>query len=255
MEEGIWVEVSAEYQAPDGMSFRKGQAAVIALARKNAIEKATGFTITSFSLLRTNEKDFKWSEDYQRLIVSESNGKIIDEVPPKVDIDSKRKGGIFFKIERYRAKVIPDLSKEDPNFSVSAKTDKGTYRVGDEVKLIMEASMDAHLTVFSIAPDGSAALYLPNRFQKDAFVFGNDVSYFPDQYTQKIFTMRAKKTEGFRLPTNELFLVVATKSNYIFDDRRKSFVYYTDMLAINRWLMKIPRNERAEAFATFRVRE
>ncbi|MDV7400985.1 hypothetical protein RZS08_56735, partial [Arthrospira platensis SPKY1] len=64
---GVWVRVSAEYTAPSGMGFRQGQSAVLAMARKNAIEKASGFTITSFSLLNTKERNFKWSEDYQQL--------------------------------------------------------------------------------------------------------------------------------------------------------------------------------------------
>jgi hypothetical protein len=252
---GVWVTVSAKYTAPKNMGFREGQSAVLALARKNAIEKASGFTITSFSLLNTRTKGFKWAEDYQRLIVSESNGKIIQDEPPKIDIEPQSNGSILFSIDSYRAKVIPDVSPEDPNFSVNAWANQSSYKVGEEIVLTMQASFDAYLTIFSIAPNGDAAMFLPNRFEKDNFVYGNDVEEFPDRFNRKIFSMVAKRTEGFKLPQDELFLIVATKEPVIFAERRKSFVYFTDILEINRWLMDIPRSMRAETFVSYSVRD
>lgn len=253
--DGIWVEVSASYLAPKTVSFRDGQAAIVALARRNAIEKATGFSITSFSILNSKSTSFRWSEDYQRLIVSESNGKIIDEYPPDIKIDPLANGKIQYSIESYRAFVIPDITPEDPNFNVEIETNQTSYKVGEEIVVKMQATRDAYLTVFSIAPDGSAAMFLPNRYVKDNFVFGNTESHFPDRFTNKVFSLQAKKTEGYALPNQELFLVVATKEPIEFTDRRKSFAYFSNMLEINQWLIKIPRDKRAEAFASFTVRK
>lgn len=254
--DGVWVEVSASFTASKDLSFREGQAAVVALARKKAIEKATGFTIKSFSVLDSRlTSDFKWSEDYQRLIVSESNGKIINEETPDIKVDPSSRGGITFSLPVYRALVIPDISPEDPGFTVRIETDKPSYKVGENITITMQSSKEAYLTVFSIAPDGSAALFLPNRYEKDNFVFGNEESKFPDRFTNRIFSLVAKKTDGYNLPNQELFLVVATLKPIEFADRRMSFSYFSNMIEINRWLMKIPRAERAEAFARFTVRK
>lgn len=254
--DGVWVEVSASFTAPKSLSFREGQSAVVALARKKAIEKATGFTIKSFSLLDSRLRNgFQWSEDYQRLIISESNGKIINEETPDIKVDPSAKGGITFSLPTYRAFVIPDVSPEDPGFTASITTDKPSYKVGENITITMQASKESYLTVFSIAPDGSAALFLPNRFEKDNFIFGNEETKFPDRFTNRIFSLVAKKTDGYNLPNQELFLVVATLKPIEFADRRKSFAYFSNMIEINRWLMQIPRAERAEAFARFTVRK
>lgn len=253
--DGIWVEVSATYLAPKSLSFREGQAAVVALARRNAIEEATGFSITSFSLLNKREQNFKWSEDYQQLIVSESNGKIIDEYPPDIKIEPQSNGRIEYSIEVYKAMVIPDVSPEDPSFKVTIETDKSTYKVGEEITIKMMATKESYLTVFSIAADGSAALFFPNRYAKDNFVYGSIEKKIPDRFTNKVFSLVAKKTQGYDLPNQELFMVVATKEPIEFTDPRKSFAYFSNMIEINRWLMKIPRNIRAESFAAFTVRK
>lgn len=254
--DGVWVEVSASFTGSRSMSFREGQSAVVALARKKAIEKATGFTVKSFSILDSRlNSNFEWSEDYQRLIVSESNGKIINEETPDINVDPKSNGGITFSLPVYRAFVIPDVSPEDPGFTVSIETDKASYKVGENITITMQSSKESYLTVFSIAPDGSAALFLPNRYEKDNFVFGNEESKFPDRFTNRIFSLVAKKTDGYNLPNQELFMVVATLKPIEFADRRKSFSYFSNMIEINRWLMQIPRAERAEAFASFTVRK
>jgi len=254
--DGVWVEVSASFTASKGLSFREGQSAVVALARKKAIEKATGFSVKSFSILDTRlNNNFEWSEDYQRLIISESNGKIINEETPDIKVDPSARGGITFSLPVYRAFVIPDVSPEDPGFTTTIATDKSSYKVGENITITMQASKEAYLTVFSIAPDGSAALFLPNRFEKDNFVFGNQESKFPDKFVNRIFSLVAKKTDGYNLPNQELFMVVATLKPIEFADRRRSFAYFSNMLEINRWLMRIPRAERAEAFARFTVRK
>jgi len=254
--DGVWVEVSASFTASKNLSFREGQSAVVALARKKAIEKATGFSVKSFSILDTRlNNNFDWSEDYQRLIISESNGKIINEETPDIKVDPNARGGITFSLPVYRAFVIPDVSPEDPGFTASIATDKPSYKVGEDITITMQSSKEAFLTVFSIAPDGSAALFLPNRYEKDNFVFGNQESKFPDKFVNRIFSLVAKKTDGYNLPNQELFMVVATLKPIEFADRRKSFSYFSNMIEINRWLMRIPRAERAEAFARFTVRK
>ncbi|MDV7394539.1 hypothetical protein RZS08_24365, partial [Arthrospira platensis SPKY1] len=103
--------------------------------------------------------------------------------------------------------------------------------------------------------DGSVALFLPNRFTKEHFLYGNDVEHFPDRFTRRVFTLEAKQTEGYSLPSDELFMVVATYEEVFFVDRMKSFAYFSSMLELNKWLVGIPRSERAEAFARFTVRK
>ena len=59
-----------------------------------------------------------------------------------------------------------------------------TYAYGERVRLFVQTSKDAYVTVLNVAPDGATTVLFPNRFQADHWVRANTITEIPDPSSQ-----------------------------------------------------------------------
>ena len=78
------------------------------------------------------------------------------------------------------APVVPVATGVKP-LSVSAWVDHAdnTYAIGEEVRLFVQVSKDAYLTVINVGPTGNTTMLFPNAFQRDARVQGGRTVEIP----------------------------------------------------------------------------
>jgi hypothetical protein len=105
----------------------------------------------------------------------------------------------------------------------------------------------AHLTIFVIADD-SAQRLAPNDYVSSLPVSPGSAVEFPDaEWRARGLRMRATLPTG-RAGRRELLMVVATRSPVPPPGARLS------VLEVQRWLVRIPLEQRAIAFAPYEVR-
>ncbi|MBI3791110.1 MAG: DUF4384 domain-containing protein, partial [Gemmatimonadetes bacterium] len=137
--------------------------------------------------------------------------------------------------------------------------DRGTARTSDEIIATIRATQAASITIFGVSDD-TVQVLLPNLYVRQAEVAAGDSLLFPTptQRRQMGLVVNAQVPPG-RDRITELYVVVATRRPVPFEGPRGvqnggvSTVRGT-LSALNRWLVNIPLNERAVAFAAYEVR-
>jgi hypothetical protein len=64
-------------------------------------------------------------------------------------------------------------------FNVELQTDKSTYRIDDYLTLRMKAKKDCYITVLNWDKNGKLTALLPNQYESDNFVSGDQTHTFP----------------------------------------------------------------------------
>jgi hypothetical protein len=159
-------------------------------------------------------------------------------------------------------KVEKDSGKPDPNFHVSAKLNRTTYEVGDNMAIDVEATQDCYLTVFNKShclPELPVTVLFPNDYSGNNQVLKNQIFRIPD--TNK-WNLRMSVAAGLKQCEEEI-IIVATKSPIIFAgdvqkivSTKKGFLaleYMTRAEMLARWLVSIPLDQRTESTVLYRT--
>lgn len=150
----------------------------------------------------------------------------------------------------------------DPGFAVSVSLNDalffdagGSLEGNDELVATITTTRDAWLTVFGVTGD-SAQLLLPNALMTEHRAPAGAAVELPSRdWRDRGVHFRASLPQGGSA-RRELLLVVATRTPVAFTppaqapDAGASF----PLLAIQRWLVTIPLDQRAIAFAAYEVR-
>jgi hypothetical protein len=159
--------------------------------------------------------------------------------------------------------VAPESGTADPGFTVGVSLndalffDAGASLEGnDELIATITASRDAWLTVFDVTGD-SAQLLLPNALMTDARAPGGQAVELPArEWRDRGVHFRASLPPSERA-RHELLMVVATRSPVSFplpSGADAAASPSVSLIAIQRWLVSIPLEQRAITFAAYEVR-
>lgn len=158
----------------------------------------------------------------------------------------------------YEVRALVFVERErgaaDAGFHVSVSLNEGLFHVrgqlpGDngEVVATVTSTRDAYLTVLSIADDSVTVLF-PNRYEPTLRAGAGAALEVPSRsWREQGLRLRASLPAG-REARRELIAVVATRSAIPYPSTA------TSMLDLQRWLVHIPLDQRAVAFAAFEVR-
>ena len=109
------------------------------------------------------------------------------------------------------------------------------------------STRDAYLTVLSIADDSVTVLF-PNRYEPTLRAAAGTAMQVPSpSWREQGLRLRASLPVG-RDARRELIAVIATRSAVAYPPGAAT------MLDLQRWLVRIPLDQRAIAFAAFEVR-
>lgn len=219
-------------------------------ARRNAIEQACGIEVSSESVV----KDFMLSYD---IVQSKTSGVIISEKIIKSNVENvskiKENPVLMVTVEiEASVKIIND--KGDEFFKLEAKSNRLSYREGDEFQLRITPSKDCFLYIFLFTEEQQAYVLFPNRHKKENFLQADKEFIFPSQDDKDRGINLKVALPKNKNKTSETIKIVAVKEKADFLTRRTTEAvgkasYDTGSLGVNELIMEIvslPRAERAE---------
>ena len=242
-------------------------------AKRQAIERALAEAVRRVSGVRVQATQLGVGED--------RNGRVRDSFLSVVQLDASGRATDYrvlderFVNERHPAlgaqlyfelralvTVASEHGTSDPGFTVAMSLNDALFfdmgaslERNDEVIATITSSQPAWLTVFGVTGD-SAQLLLPNAFMTDGHVTaGRSVELPPREWRDRGVHFRASLPPQEK-SRHELIVAVATRSPVAFppspsnDGAAASFPW----MAVQRWLVTIPLDQRAMAFAAYEVR-
>lgn len=242
-------------------------------AKRQAVERALAEAVRRVSGVRVQAAQLGVGED--------RSGRVRDSFLSVVQLDAAGRA-VDYRVldERYVSERHPSLGAQlylelralvtvaaehgatDAAFTVSVALndalffDTGASLDGnDELIATITSSQDAWLTVFGVTGD-SAQLLLPNAYMTDRRApAGVSVELPSREWRDRGIHFRASLPPEEKA-RRELLVVVATRTPVTFtpptgpDGASQSF----SLMAIQRWLVTIPLDQRAIAFAAYEVR-
>lgn len=192
-----WIEVSAEVVNGENETLEQGFRRAVDTARRDALEQGVGVEVSGQTLTYNNQV-------VEDLVKTLARGYVIDE---KL-LSKKRvmKGDSLVHQVKMRVHVVAPKAERDPNFNLTAKLDRSTYKVGDLVRVDITSTRDAYLNVFSVADDGSVGALLPNRLGTPNKLTANQPFVFPPA-NQKNLKLEVGLPQGVNKQTERLKLI------------------------------------------------
>jgi hypothetical protein len=238
--------------------FSQEQAKIEALklARQNASESA-GVEISGQTLHLTSEVSTRAEvfDSFVKLVRSQASGRIVNQKEPVFTFPSYPGPGGEPQIwceANVQVEIMADTAAPDPLFQVELKTDRESYREGEDMKLRLTSTKTCWMTIFNLYGDNHAALIYPNKFWKGrSLVAGNQLVLPPSTAASLPVELEPGLADDA-----ELILTVATLDSLPFPTPPPgdSLATYDEALRrINTWIMTIPRVRRTEASAVFRI--
>lgn len=254
-----WVTVTSKIHGLDRTPEEAKQEA-LQEARKMAVEQVLGMKIHEVQQIFKGETDEGIYDNFSQLIHSEVCGRIPEEKEPKYR--SFFEGQIPVYTCRLTARVCAEKGEPNPGFKVNLilnHKDK-IYRDEDDLILRILTSEDCYLTIFNVLSNGQVRVLFPNEMMPENRVTADKWFSVPsqDDLARGIhFRMELLPNKDEDI---EEILVVATLLECPFITSEKSNdgfsyipTYVGAFVELNKWLIAIPRGERAQAEAIYRV--
>lgn len=224
-------------------------------ARDKAIAEVTGVQIAAQQLRLKSEASGTERDTFSYLVHTSTRGRIVHE-------EVSYRTELVDEIPIYQATLLAEVALEegarDPGFTVDlrARPDTRTFRDGEEIAIEVTATRDSYLTVLNLRSDGEVAVLFPNRYDDDNRAPAGRTLRLPRPSGG--FEMRARLNDG-HTGEHEQVLVIATLDPVPFhvEDPGDEMVPEGDrdvrLTALNRWLLQIPVDRRAEALWDYEV--
>ena len=245
---------SATVLATDDEAPSRARTRAEAKALRQAVESASGLTVTSgllsFEQLRNTDSHTLIQEfTSTRIDALAIEKKILQQGPPSKFSDDGYCYGVVLE-----ATILDRSRNADPGFQIDTRLERERFKPGDPVVVRVETSRDARIYVLGLYEDGMAVL-LPNRFRKDTRVKAGHALVFPDtqrgeddqllqaalpdgkQETMEVLLAIAIRDEGLLLPeappnTGSTFRVVESQGAGAL---LKDYLLPLSRLAPDRW--------------------
>jgi hypothetical protein len=264
-QETTWVEVNGICYGVN-ITDVEGRKLALNNARSEAVKQVVGVHISemNYSKITSLTKDNKEKiiDVFSSLSKANSSGRIINETILKEWTEIKNNIPVY-KV-KIKALVAEDSGKIDPAFKVRIEMPNDVFYVdeagrGEELQFKLFASQDCYLYLFSIMANDSVQILLPNSYIKNnAYKKAAQIQSF-----EKVFQNLALEVS---LPdkqehTLEALYVVALKDDVAFNNFGSAnrsgtevYSYQTAIQDIQKWLIQIPRDRRAETMQIIEIR-
>ena len=255
---GGWFYTEGQ-EAVRGIVPAEAKRRALTMARERAIEYAVGIEVqaTQFVHRQTNAPD-----RYSFLSQQFSTGKIVEESDPEWSSYSIAGEDVPIQIVRVglRVKVVEDDAQPDPGFGVQVHLNQDRFEPGDEVVLAITATKACYALVLCETANDSVVVLLPHSLRSSRYVAPGDTLWIPNR-AEVLRGIRYRALAGHPAAiASERIRVIATKRPYEFLAGREETNGYTVLptrqaaiTELMRWLVKVPRSERAEASTTYEI--
>ncbi len=247
-----WVEITERAQMiTQGQETARAEAMRRAYAEAGAV--IAGIEVRSDTRdqqveISINGKIAKSFDAFSSLSTLQSNGRVDEEKGVREGIIT-RAGQSYYELV-VRLHVSMEKGKRDPTFMLSSDLNQETFRDGEEMILTLHTTKNAHATVFNLLSDGTVELLYPNPAIPYDAVRANTPFEIPSEALRRR-GLHLRKFADHDIPQIEALFVVATRKRIPFPDAgitEDGVMPYqtTAFLTIQKWLLNVPLEERAE---------
>jgi len=251
------VEVSVEVYG-HGRTPEQAKREALQRAREQAVAEVSGIQIAAQQMRLKSESPGGMRDGFSYLIHTSAYGRIVAE---EVVYATRLEGETPVYRATLRAEVVMEEGPRDPGFALELRTvpESHTFRAGESVVLEISAARRCYLTVLNLDAAGRLGVLFPNEYDAENRIAAGESVRLPR--STRPFEIRAR-FPGAAVPGRELLLVVATLDEVPFaspESTKGELVPASDsesaLTALNRWLVQIPANRRAEALWSYEVVE
>lgn len=256
-----------------GMSVDDARTEAIAQAQQKAVAAAFGVEVTGVANRVKSETNGDVDDSYVSVVQQNVAGRVTDFQILSEGIESfPAPGGgppqNYYGV-KISAEVTPEVGRTDPGFQLSVALnapiyyDRGNPYLNDDFVTNVRVSEDAWITIFYVSENQVQVLF-PNPYEKNPRAVAGRPASFPSEQLRNGLGLRARvdPIKNGKRTRNDLLIVVATKTRIPFDAGALQPVtgagqvatITSNALALNRWLARIPLDQRVVGHAVVEVR-
>lgn len=258
-----WVEAEGEAAAVD-VTVNEAKAKALQDARQRAIEHVAGVDLQGLSVRWQQEDEAGMRDAFVSLVNQTSAAKVVEEQPPEWTMRSvmlsDNSPTPVYRV-RLRMRIALEEGKADPDFQVAVALNHEVFEEGDEVRLAITATKPCFITVLNRTVTDTVIVLLPHQYRSERWVGPGDTLLVPDQDEREMGIRYRVFLPPGRDSATETIWVVATRTDREFGlelPRHGDYNHLPTRQAavtqLARWLVQIPRDERAQAQMAYRVR-
>jgi hypothetical protein len=242
-----WFQVT-ESVTIENITPEKAKEIAIQKACKSAIEFYSGIEISGrFINIQAENQNQILIDNFSSITQQTAQGIIIEKEILKDEIISKENQ--LLKVITIRVKVEKQNGEKDPSFQITADLNREYFKDSEEMELSVKSSKNCYLTILNVCSNDSVYVLFPNKYRNDNFIKSGELFQLPNSNDKSIglyfpVNLLPNKNEDF-----EMIKVIATKQKIDFSSVYSFSAYGTYQSALNdlqKWLLKIPRNEIEE---------
>lgn len=225
-------------------------------ALAEAARRVAGVRVQSSALSTLDERGARIDSRYSSVVALDAAARVTDYQVTNERWETRQLDGnsqLYLHVT-IRAAVERERGTPDAAFAVTLTLNAPRYEVrgdiasrNDEIVAAVQSTRRAHLVLFTLAGDSVQRLF-PNAYLPDiAADSGAEVELPNPDWRERGMRLRATLPPGLD-ERRELLLVVATRSAVVPPASSLS------LLELQRWLVRIPLQDRAMAFVAYDVR-
>ncbi len=210
-------------------------------AKRRALEQVCPTKINAWDKLEISSG----GETFNSLTIAQVDGEIYDFSVIKENVEQSKIRPVEM-IFTCKAKVKVKIGLEpDPNFVAAVKGLQAVYYEGEALRFSVKPSQDCYLKIFLFADTETGYQIFPNSIDNDFKLLKNEKVQFP---ISGIYDFRITKDTDAPIETNRLVFVF-TKQERVYNQQTAS------RSDIERWMAKIPNNEKYIVYSLFDIRK
>jgi len=249
-----WFRSSQRALIPADRSVRQVEQDLIARARQQVVEQASGVQVSVATMrtrgeTMTDGRSASYSDVYMEMFRQASDGRIIEERRP-VCVTLLGTDSLVVVLD---ARVEVEREAAATGFEGSVRTNQPVYRVGDAVEISVEASEQTRVYLFAVDATGVATLVFPNRYDTLNVLQSRQARRVPARGAP--YSLVAELNPELGAPHGEMVLAVfyrgAAGSPFATAD---AFARRFTLAEINRTILALPRRDRIEMMADYEIR-
>ena len=225
-------------------------------AKENAIQKACKSAIEYFSGVEISGRIIDVQGENQNEILLDSFSSITKQTTQGIILEKEiiseeivSNGNKIENVVTVKVHVGKQKGEKDSAFQIESNLNREYFKDGEKMELSVKSSKDCYLTILNICSNDSVYVIFPNEYRKNNFVKSGETFQLPNSIDKKNGIYFAVNLLPNRNEDLEIIKVIATKQKIDFSSVYSFSAYGTYQSALNdlqKWLLKIPRNEIEE---------
>ena len=256
-----WIKVSGQRTFDESIAPIKAKQQLLQMLRNEAITKKLGTEIEITTLLSDvmsseNEESYEKSS-WSGFFKSTVSGVITDE---KVqDSMNPINNGYTLDMD-LDAFVEPVNGQRDSGFFLEANLKSNMLKQGEELIINLKSSKNGYVYVLNLMADNNAMLMFPNDYMEENYLEAKKMIQIPDKKYRNKISFKVGVMPGYPI-TSETVYIVCTKEKVpmleklpkIGSSIKTLSKESNSFLELQKWLTKIPLNQRTEKALIYHV--